>query len=45
MYNQMLYYADDSSNCDNWASKVKDVLQTTGFTYVWLNQGAENVSF
>ena len=45
MYNHLLYDADYSTNRNNWASKVKkNLLQTTGFTYVWLNQGVENVS-
>ena len=33
-----------STNRDNWASKVKTLLHTIGFTYVWLNQGVENVT-
>ena len=26
----------------NWASQVKNLLELTGFNYVWLNQGVEN---
>ena len=37
MLQTALYY-----NTSNWATKVKTLLDTMGFSHVWLNQGVEN---
>ena len=34
---------DINENKENWASKVKYLLNNFGFSYVWKNQGVENI--
>jgi hypothetical protein len=39
----MLFFLDSNGKrC--WASEVRELLSNSGFYYVWLNQGVENVS-
>ena len=35
---------DINENQDNWASKVQYILNDFGFSYVWMNQGVENIN-
>ena len=42
IYKQMLN--DINENKENWASKVKYILNSFGFSYVWMNQGVENIN-
>ena len=35
---------DINENKENWASKVKYILNNFGVSYVWMNQGVENIN-
>jgi hypothetical protein len=39
LYNTMLSDIHSRPNKKNWASDVRDILNSTGFSQVWLNQG------
>ena len=42
VYKQMLNDINTNDETTNWTSKIKNLLNTMGFGYVWLNQGVEN---
>ena len=43
-YNVLLADIQTYQNKINWALMLKHILETTGFSHVWLNQGIANVN-
>ena len=35
---------DINENKENWVSKVKYIMNNFAFSYVWMNQGVENIT-
>lgn len=41
-YQFMKRLDENNTNCNNWVSNIRNILNSHGFGYVWLNQGVEN---